>query len=241
MIGLSPVDADNPALAFSPLLKGALLTLEYIETNGPIGLTPSKALKRYFVEWAAEAFAWPGYTTEELYSLNKVLNEIDFPPLVVLHDLLIRLKITRHHKGAMHITKWGKKIMAQPGSLLAVLAECLLHSYDHSQHTRFGDTVFGNWDIFFNVINVEAHGGCTDDHLCQVLYGTSRDQDGIMHSRTRSAFYIHVLRPLVWLGLLQAHVLGSGLTRERLYTKTPLWAVALKLETDNDLGDLTKH
>lgn len=70
MFDMQPVDDGHPALAHSPLLRGALLTLEYIETNGPIGLTPSKALKRYFVEWAAEAFAWPQYTAEELYYLN---------------------------------------------------------------------------------------------------------------------------------------------------------------------------
>jgi hypothetical protein len=41
-----------------------------MEVNGPIGLTPSKALKRHFVEWAAEAFAWPKYTAVDLYSAS---------------------------------------------------------------------------------------------------------------------------------------------------------------------------
>lgn len=99
-------------MAHSPLLKGALLTLAYIETNGPIDLTPSKALKRYFVESAAEAFSWPHYTAEELYYLNKVLNEADFVPLMMVHDLLISLKLARHQKGAMHIAKLGKQLRA---------------------------------------------------------------------------------------------------------------------------------
>lgn len=235
MIALIPPESENLAVKLSPLLQAALLTLEYMDTSGPIELTPSKALKRYFVEWAAEAFAWPKYTAADLYSMNKVLNEVDFPPLVVLHDLLVGLKLARHYKGAMQISKWGTKVRHRPGVVLAVLAERLLHNYDLSQHTRFGDTVFGNWDIFFNVINVEAHGGCSDDHLCQVLYGSSKERDGIAHSRTKSAFYVHVLRPLVWLGLLQEHTVGDGLERERIYTKTPLWAVALKLETDRHL------
>ncbi|RJT23302.1 hypothetical protein D5I55_10850 [Chakrabartia godavariana] len=170
MISLIPPEEDELAIDNSPLLRAALLTLEYMDTSGPIELTPSKALKRYFVEWAAEAFAWPKYTAADLYSMNKVLNEADFPPLVVLHDLLVGLKLARHYKGAMQISKWGTKVRHRPGVVLAVLAERLLHNYDHSQHTRFGDTVFGNWDIFFNVINVEAHGGCSDDHLCQVRH-----------------------------------------------------------------------
>lgn len=78
MIRFTHIADDNPDLALSPLLRGALLTLDYIETNGPIGLTPLKALKRYFVQWAAEAFAWPFYEPEDLYYLNKVLNEQDF-------------------------------------------------------------------------------------------------------------------------------------------------------------------
>ena len=37
-----------------------------------------------------------------------------------------------------------------------LLAKTLLCVLDHSQYTRFGDTLVGNWDIFLNVINVEA-------------------------------------------------------------------------------------
>lgn len=238
MIGILSPEAESLAVELSPLLRAALLTLEYMEVNGPIGLTPSKALKRYFVEWAVEAFAWPKYTAADLYSLNKVLNEIDFPPLIVLHDLLVGLKLARHHKGAMQISKWGTKVRHRPGVIWAVLAERLMHGYDHSQHSRFDDTIVGNWDIFINVINVEAHAGCSDDHLCQVLYGSSFDDGCLGHSRTRSAFYIQVLRPLVWLGLLLEHDVRTGERRERFFTKSPLWPLALKLETDRHLLDL---
>jgi hypothetical protein len=98
MIQFTQIADDNQSLALSPLLRGAQLTLEYIEANGPIGLTPLKALKRYFVQWAAEAFAWPFYGPEDLYYLNKVLNEQDFPPLMVLHDVLLSAKLVRHAK-----------------------------------------------------------------------------------------------------------------------------------------------
>ncbi len=238
MIGILSPEAENLAVEISPLLRAALLTLEYLEVNGSIGLTPSKALKRYFVEWAAEAFAWPKYTAADLYSFNKVLNEIDFPPLVVLHDLLVGLKLTRHQKGVMQISKWGTKIRHCPGAALAILAERLMYGYDHSQHSRFGDSIVGNWDIFINVINVEAHAGCSDDHLCQALYGSNCNDGGLGFSRIRSAFYIQVLQPLLWLGLLQEHVVGEGLKRERIFTKTPLWSLALTLETDRHLLDL---
>ncbi len=241
MIDIQPLDGDNPALALSPLLKGALLTLEYIEANGPIGLTPSKALKRYFVEWAAEAFAWPDYTAEDLYYLNKVLNEADFVPLLMLHDLLIRLKLARHQKGAMHITKLGKQLRTRPAALWAVFVERIFRGYDFTPYARYEIPIVGNWDVFINVINVEAQMGCTDDHLCAVLFGSKRDEGGLEHAKRRSAFYVHFLRPLVWLGVLHETTTGKGFSRERIFTKTPLWRAALRLETDALVAEPQVH
>ena len=40
-----------------------------------------------FVHWAAAEFDWPGHTEADLFAVNKVLNEPDFAPLMVLHDL----------------------------------------------------------------------------------------------------------------------------------------------------------
>ena len=41
------------------MLRAVCLTLSYIAEHGPIGLTATGALKRYFVEWAVDAFDWP--------------------------------------------------------------------------------------------------------------------------------------------------------------------------------------
>ena len=92
MIEFQILEHDAPALAHSPLVRATEKTLAYIAENGSIGLTPSKAFKRNFVHWAAAEFDWPDYTGEDLFKLNRVLNESDFPPLLVLHDLLIHLR-----------------------------------------------------------------------------------------------------------------------------------------------------
>ena len=239
MIQFTLIADDNPDLALSPLLRGARLTLDFIEAHGPIGLTPLKAMKRYFVQWAAEAFAWPFYEPEDLYYLNKVLNEQDFPPLMVLHDVLLSAKLVRHAKGAMHCTKLGKQLKSKPGELWTVLADHLL-ALDHAPYTRHEDSVVGNWDIFLSVINVEAHNEASKDRQSSILFGS--EPEGDLHDhRLRAAFYIHVLRPLTWLGLMQEHRIGSGRERQEVFTKTPLWAAALALETDRHLENLTRH
>lgn len=241
MILFKPMADADPALANAPLLKAVLLTIGYIEANGPIGLTPAKAVKRYFVQWAAQEFAWPGYTAQDLYAVNKVLNEADFPPLIVLHDVLIGAKLARHHKDAMRLTALAKTLKARPAELWALLANTLLCVLDHSRYTRDGDTLVGSWNIFLNIINVEAQIAVTEEHLCAVLFGVREEDIWRSEYRLAAAFYIHVLRPLCWLGLLDEHKTGKGLKTQALFSKAPLWPVALALETDHAQQVPTRH
>ena len=235
MIPLKPVPNDEPALAQAPMLKAALSTFDYIDSHGPIGLTPTKALKRYFVQWAAEAFAWPNYTMADLYAVNKVLNEADFPPLTLLHDALLAAKLTKHYKGTMRLTALAQTLRSKPAELWALLANTLLCSLDHSGYTRFGDSLAGNWDVFLNVINIEADHAVTEEHVFSVLFGAPETDIWTAHYRLASTFYIHVLRPLCWLGLLAEHQVGQGLLKRAIFTKTPLWPAAFALETDRHL------
>lgn len=159
---------------------------------------------------------------------------------MVLHDVLLSAKLVRHAKGAMHCTKLGKQLKTKPGELWAVLADPLL-ALDHAQYTRHGDGLLGNWDIFLNIINIEAQKGVSKDRLCSVLFGGSQDESGRHDHPLMAAFYIHVLRPLTWLGLIQEHRVGRGLERQETFTKTRLWAAAVALETDRHLEDPTRH
>jgi len=67
MIKFRTLADDHPDLAHSPLLRGALLTLQYTHTHGSIGLTRNMAFKRVFVHWAVENFDWPGKSAEEMF------------------------------------------------------------------------------------------------------------------------------------------------------------------------------
>ena len=232
------VCADT-ALAYSPMIRGMEKTFAYIAENGPIGLTPSGAFKRVFVEWAVEAFDWPGHRPEDLYAVNKVLNEWDFSPLGELHDIMLALKIGRHFKREFRLTTFGKTFVACPGRLFGLLAPFYLFRVDHCRNSRLKDEpLLGTWDIFLNVINVEAEGGMSGERLREVLYGPP--DPGPRYDPTSGNLYVQVLRPLCWLGLLQ--VVGEGsVSREDVYTKTPLWRSALQLDTDASLQPIVKH
>lgn len=204
-----------------------MLTLQHLVETGPIALTPNKALKRHFVTWAAEAFNWPGFTSDDLYALNKVLNEHDFPPLVVLHDLLLAAKLACHRKGFLHITKFGRDLLAHPGSLWIALAQHLLLGAWHN------DMLNVEWVSVLSAVNVEAHEGMTDKQFCARLTGAEENDNHF-----KSLVYVHVLRPLCWLGLLQETRHSRS---ERLFTKTSLWSLALSFENGPSLKPVTTH
>ena len=108
----------------------------------------------------------------------------------------------------------------------------LYHSI-HDERIEARGGPLGNWDIFLNVINVEARTGCTLAHLLKTLYGWE-EKDGFdpEHSNVRFAFKFCVIRPLCWLGLLWEDRESLNLWEDGTYYKTPLWQAALKLDTD---------
>ena len=230
MIIFQEIADDHPALDGSPLVRAIRKTAGYIAEHGSIGLTPSKAFKRNFVDWAAAEFEWPGYSSEELYSVNKALNEMDFPPLMDIHDLLIALKIGRHRKGKFTLTKYGRELIDHPGKMFGVVTPFYLFEMDHERFARRHEKVFGNWDVFLNVLNVEAENGAAGSEIRTTLYGAP-DNDQAFDT-TLSSFYIQVLRPLCWVGLMHETRASGPSSKDAVYMKSPLWNAALQLETD---------
>ena len=240
MIRFQSIGDDDPVLDHSPMVRGAMKILDYVTEHGRIALTESKGLKRNFVHWAAREFVWPGMTEEDLFAVNKVLNEYDFPPLVVLHDLLIHLKIGRHYRKAFHVTKAGQELVGRPGELFGILTPLYLFEVNHSANSRFDDELLGNWDVFLNVLNVEAEDAVSPDELSRILYGPKSDDEQI-HRSVASILYSHALRSLCWTGLLSEHRSGRGSLSDRVYIKTPLWKAAMQLETDPMVSRAVRH
>jgi hypothetical protein len=234
---------DEPALRYSPLLSGVLKTFAYVHQHGCIGLTPSKAFKRSFVNWAAYEFDFPAHSAAELFAVNKVLNEHDFMPLGAIHFLLITLKMGRHYKGQFKLTKAGIDVSQNPARLFGVITPFYLFELDHSSWSRTpGQTLLGNWDVFLNILNVETEDGAAGAHLRRTLFGEPDPNQFPRHDEMMGRLYTQILRPLVWTGFLQETRLdGSLRARDSLFTKTPLWKAALKLDTESMVNPATRH
>ena len=240
MIAFREVDDADPALLHSPMLRAVEKTFSYVAEHGGIALTPSKAFKRSFVHWAAAQFEWPGYSEADLFAVNKVLNEIDFGPLMDLHDLMIALKIGRHFKGHFKLSKAGRSLVGHPGRLFGIITPFYLFEVDHLRFSRRETRPLGNWDIFLNVLNVEAEGGATGGEIRHALYGEPDREERF--DETLSSLYVQVLRPLCWTGLLREdRADGLSRTERSVFTKTPLWRAALRLATDDEVRPVTLH
>ena len=119
---IAPFILLNEGLGFSDLsgspmcVNGMKLLIHARDSDG-IPLTRSGAFFRKFVTWAAESFHWPEYEAEKLYVANKVLNEPDFFPLAVMHDLLLGARLMRHYNGKAVLTKTGKAMIGDYGAL----------------------------------------------------------------------------------------------------------------------------
>ena len=241
MIKLQPIADHDPVLDQSRLLRAMELAFAYADTNGGVGLTQTKAFNRKFAHWMAENSPWPDYKAEELLRLNKVLNEWDVAPAMVVHDLMIVMKLGRHVKGKFQVSKKARALASNRGAFFADLAETYLYRYNHARTARTEFTAPGNWDIFLNIINVEAEEGLTEPHLVKTLYGLERqgvyDREYYDHA---GFLFTHVLRPLSWIGFL-AENSGSERRSDKTYWKTPLWHACLKLSTDEIVEAPPRH
>jgi hypothetical protein len=238
IIEFSTLAEDHPDLTHSPLLRCALLTLQYAQEHKSIGLTKTKAFKRAFVHSAIEHFDWPGKSAEEMFRYKNVINEYESPPLEVLHFLLITLRLGRHFKGEFRLTKRGADLAQAPSRLLAELIPYFLFQIDHASYARFDDRPFGKWDVWMNVINVEADHGTTEAKLFATFYGEPEDWHAAGW-REMAAFSSCVLWPLEWAGLLiETREDGAGKQVCHVF-KTPLWRSALKLDTDDMLQPMS--
>ena len=243
MIAFRAISNTDPVLAYSPLVHGQEKILAWITKHGGIPLTPSKAFKRVFVHWAAAKFDWPGYTEADLFSVNKVLNEPDFAPLMLLHDLMIAMKLGRHYKGEFRLTKAGQALVDHPGQIFAAVVPFYLFRVDHARFSRFDDEpILGNWDTFLNVLNVETEDGATGAELRRVFYGEPERGPFPCYDDMLSKLYVQVLRPLCWSGLLcEGRGERRSRTQDAVFMKTPLWKAALQLDTDRMMSSAPRH
>ena len=195
-------------LSGSPMCVNGMEVLTRAQEDGGIPLTKSGAFFRKFVTWAAEDFQWPDYETERLYVVNKVLNEPDFLPLAVMHELMIGARLIHHYKGKALLTKAGKTMIGDYGALQAELFDSYFIGLDFLGHERF-PIEYDDADFvhFLGVVQnrlddwvpmTELAAWCLPLDLI-TSYRFSPMEDACYYLLSR------LVRPLLWLGMIERH------------------------------------
>jgi hypothetical protein len=161
-------------------------------------------------------------------------------PLEVLHHLLIKLRLGRHFRGEFRVTKRGAELAKTPSRLFAELIPFFLLKIDHSSYACLTDRPLGDWDVWLNVMNVEADHGTTERALFATLYGEEFDWD-TAGWREIGAFSGCVLWPLEWAGLISKTFEKRDGKHIYHVFKMPLWRSALELDTDGLLQTVSLH
>ncbi|SDF64259.1 hypothetical protein SAMN05421750_12041 [Agrobacterium pusense] len=164
------LQGDVDVAALSPLVRGMLLSVAYADGEGGIGLTATGAMNRKFVHWAAVNFLWPDFTAKDLYSMHKVLNESDMPPLWVVRDMARHLKLLRRKKNVLLPTKRGREFLLNPQAFFDLVATDYLYSYVHvTDRPEDVQARLRWWRMFLNLLNIKAREGCTPLDVVKIL------------------------------------------------------------------------
>lgn len=234
LIDIQPIQSNHSALNNSKLLDAICKTIDFAKLNNGIGLTKANAFNREFAYWAADNFDWPEYKSQKLLRVQKTLNEVDVPPAMVVHQIMMQMRLGRYVKGRFQLNKKALNISEDKGLFFNNLTELYLFQFDHKEMQRWPYTAMGNWDIFLNVISVEAKTGVTEAKLLDVLYGFDVHDFRIEGYLQHASFVLwSILKPLSWLGFLNENDLNdNGRATNTIYTKSELWDACFSLDTD---------
>ena len=132
----------------------------------------------------------------------------------------------------------ASKDKGTPARLFAEVLSFFVLKIAHASYARFEERPFGKWDVWMNVVNVEADHGTTERTLFTAFYGQEHDWDNAGW-REMAAFSSCVLRPLEWAGfLVHTREEREGKHIHHVF-KTPLWRSATKLDTDGMLKPIS--
>jgi hypothetical protein len=92
-------------------------------------------------------------------------------PVGVIHDVMTLAKWGRQTTGMFKLSRSLSTLNASRSKLFVAMVQHFLFRHGHDRFSCSDFTASGNWDIFLNIINVEAQHGLTEAHLVKTLYG----------------------------------------------------------------------
>lgn len=233
----------NQSLSLSDLsgclvLNHARLVLEHMAADTGIKLTNTGNFSRKFVEQMVQEFRWPGFESEVIWRLNKVLNEPDYAPLDFLHAVIDLAGLGRKYKGTFRLNRLGRSLLPPEvaGELNAVLFEATCNRYNlayldgrpikENFQPQIGLTLF--------LMSKLADTPKSPDELLAITTLPIDPPQSDHPFLPAAIFRVRVLRYLEWFGLLEKVRLAANdqIGQQHLYQKTPLFDRFLSFDVE---------
>jgi len=232
----------------SAVARNARMVLRAAAEAQGLKTTATGNLARSVVADLCAQFTWPDFDKNEVFSVNKVINEPDFYPLFFVRHLLQAAKLARRRKGFLAATAAGRKSLVEP-HVQALQALLFQTTFWHMYLGYFGRGIHDGWpQADAGVVLWSLSVAATDWQSPKVLSRLCTIPIiGVLESQWDSgslALQARILRPLVWFGLLEHReeaVEGSRFDRRHFYRKTPLFDRFLTFAVGLERDDAMRH
>jgi len=120
---------------------------QFIENSNGIPLTKIKAFRRALVADAIRTIKWRDWTEQKIYHGYmpiKVAGEYHFEPFWILHHILLEMKLVRHYRDRLLLSKAGAALFACCFDSFNVIAQDILFRTPYFEESRVRGGIMGH-------------------------------------------------------------------------------------------------
>jgi hypothetical protein len=228
------------AALHTPLVKAVRIMIQRAITNDGLKLTPSGFLSRVDTMPVFDAVEWPVWSKESYAAVTKAINEREVTPIRLARVTAMKAGLLRRRGKLLAATKIGKMVVTEDkaGELLARLAEA---SFWKVRQEDFDGMPFGPWPqdhagVALWSVGAAAWAWRDADELLPICTMPFVPVLGLAADFPKFAFFARILRPVIWLGLLDSERrIEPGdrwQVRKDFVRKTPLFDEVLRFDVD---------
>lgn len=198
-------DLSADELSGSSILKNALSLLQAGATLDGLKVTATGNLTRAVVAQFVDTISLPGFSKDNMFYFNKVINEPDFFPLYFTRQLLTFAGLLRQNRKGLKTTRKGLDLI-KPENHGALQAHLFSTAFSKMDISAFYRRAFDGWPqqhvgLVFWCFSIASMNWEKADRLARSCTIPSEELLLLPYDMSEFAMEAVILRPLRWFGL----------------------------------------
>ena len=217
-------------LSGSSILKNALALLQAGATPDGLKVTATGNLTRAVVAQFLDTISLPGFSKDNMFHFNKVINEPDFFPLYFTRELTTFAGLLRRGRKGLRTTRKGLDLI-KPENHGALQAHLFATAFSKMDIGAFYRRAFDGWPqqhvgLVFWCFSIASSNWEKVDRLARSCTLPSEELLLLPYDMSEFAMEAVILRPLRWFGLADYRsepIPDSQYLKNRYYRKSDLF------------------